>query len=247
MANQSRDEAQIFHDAELIYHYHRMSMALPTTPADAIFCLCSLDVRVAQRAAQLFLDGQGTWLVFSGGSGKLTVDRPLFREDPEAVVFARIARNMGVPEDRIIVEPRSTNTGENVRFTYELLRERGLLAEHGAGGVAVATGQIRSFVLVQKPYMETRTFATFMKQWPGIFTSSGQQAFEFTVTSPQLEFAEYPDEHNPQALVVNIMVGDLIRIKEYPAKGYQIPQDIPDNVWEAGQRLIDAGFTHHLP
>ena len=60
------------------------------------------------------------------GPGKLTADRPLFRDDPEAVVFARVAREMGVPEASIIVESRSTNTGENVRFTHALLRARGL-------------------------------------------------------------------------------------------------------------------------
>ena len=123
----------------------------------------------------------------------------------------------------------------------------GLLAGHNAGNGTAAEAPIRSFVLVQKPYMERRTFATFVKQWPGMSADEGGQAFEFTVTSPQLDFAEYPDEHNPRDLVINIMVGDLVRIRDYPAKGYQIPQDIPEDVWEAGQRLIAAGFVNHLP
>jgi hypothetical protein len=97
-------------------------------------------------------------------------------------------------------------------------------------------------VLVQKPYMERRTYATFCKQWP----SSGdgeKERPEFTVTSPQLSFAKYPDADSPRDLVINAMVGDLVRIREYPARGFQIPQDIPDEVWEAGQRLIAAGFN----
>lgn len=235
---------QVCHDAELVYNYHRMAMPLPATSTDAIFCLCSLDLRVAKRAAQLFLDGHGRWLIFSGGSGKLTADLPLFRDDPEAVVFARIAREMGVPDERIIVESRSTNTGENVRFTHALLKDRGLLKDHRDGH---DDDGIRSFVLVQKPYMERRTFATFMKQWPGITSDGGKKQFEFTVTSPQLDFAEYPDEHNPRGFVINIMVGDLVRIRDYPTKGYQIPQEIPGEIWEAGQRLVAAGFTQHLP
>ncbi|KAL8376822.1 hypothetical protein RB595_007781 [Gaeumannomyces hyphopodioides] len=234
--------ARIARDAELVYNYHRMGM--PLRPADAIFCLCSLDLRVAERAAQLLLDGlagpDGP-LIFSGGSGKLTEGR--FAQ-PEAEVFAAVARRMGVPESRILVEPRSTNTGENVRFTRELLRHCGLSP--------------RSFVLVQKPYMERRTYATFCRQWSSVAASASgsvteegegqqQQQPEFTVTSPQMPFAEYPDADNPRDLVINIMVGDLVRIRTYPALGFQTPQDIPDEVWEAGQRLIAAGFDGHLP
>lgn len=211
----------INHDAEVVYEYHRMRMTLK--PAEAIFALCSLDKRVAERAAQLFLDGYGSYLIYSGGSGRLTADR--FTE-PEAQVFAKVARSMGVPDDRIIVECNSTNTGENIRFTHSLLQESG----HSP----------RSLILVQKPYMERRTYATFSKQWPDSNVC-------FTVTSPQLGFYSYPDADNPRDLVISVMVGDLVRIREYPTKGFQIPQDIPAHVWAAGQRLIAKGFDGHLP
>ena len=208
-------------DAELIYNYHRMSM--PLAPASAVFCLCSLDTRVARCAAQLFLDGYGALLIFSGGSGKLTAG--LFAK-PEAEVFADIASSMGVPREKIIVETESTNTGENVRFTKALLRRRGL--------------EIESFILVQKPYMERRTYATFRKQW-------GEPEPEFSVTSPRMEFREYPDESNPRDWVIHIMVGDLVRIREYSACGFQLHQEIPEDIWGAGQRLIEAGYDKHLP
>lgn len=240
--------SKIANDAELIYEYHRMHMPLPEAGADAIFTLCSLDLRVAQRAAQLYLDGYGRYLIFSGGIGKLTANQPAFRNDPEAVVFARIATEMGVPEDKIIVESKSTNTGENVRFTYNLLKERGLIPDqdHVTGADSDNREGIWSFILVQKPYMERRTYATFMKQWPGFGSGGELNRFHFIITSPQFHFADYPDDDNPRDLIINIMVGDLVRIQDYPAKGFQIPQDIPDNVWEAAQRLIAAGFNKHL-
>lgn len=209
-------------DAETLYKYHQLHMEIEQK-ADAIFCLCSLDTRVAERAAQLFLDGYGDYLIFSGGSGKLTEDR---FDKPEAEVFADIARRLGVPETKLIVEPRSTNTGENVRFTYALLQEKHL--------------SLRSFILVQKPYMERRTYATFKKQWP-------EPSTEILVTSPRLAWRDYPNGDNPVDLVINISVGDLVRIREYPAKGFQIPQDIPEEVWEAAQRLIRRGYNSHLP
>ncbi len=211
-------------DASLVYNYHRMHQ--PLQAADAIFALCSLDTRVAQRAAQLLLDGYAPLLIFSGGVGVLTAGR--FAAS-EAEAFASIARGMGVPESAILVEPRSTNTGENVRFTHALLRERGI--------------QVRRFILVQKPYMERRTYATFVKQWP---QGDGEEV-AFTVTSPDLEWEDYPNGDNPRDLVINIMTGDLVRIRDYPAKGFQIPQEIPPEVWSAAERLIAAGYDSHLP
>lgn len=213
--------SQIDQDAELVYSYHHMGMAL--SPADVIFCLGSIDTRVAVRAAQLFLDGLAPLLVFSGNSGKLT--RDVF-DKPEAEIFAQIARDMGVPDDKILVEPAATNTGENVRFTYAMLEEKGMLP--------------KSLILVQKPYMERRTFATFKKQWP-------DETAAITVTSPQLSFAEYPDQGNPRDLVINVMVGDLMRIEKYPALGFQIAQEIPPLVMEAADRLVAAGYNKHLP
>ncbi|KAL7626516.1 hypothetical protein AAE478_003288 [Parahypoxylon ruwenzoriense] len=217
-----RKTPDVLRDAEILYNYHQLRMPLDGK-ADAIFCLCSLDTRVAERAAQLLLDGYGNYLIFAGGTGRLTRGR---FDKPEAQVFADIAVKMGVPEEKLIIEPLSTNTGENVRFTHALLQEKGL--------------HFHSLLLVQKPYMERRTYATFKKQWP-------DSSIQFSVTSPQLKWNEYPNDDNPRDLVISIAVGDLIRIREYPSKGFQIPQDIPDEVWEAAQRLIHAGYDSHLP
>jgi hypothetical protein len=46
--------------------------------------------------------------------------------------------------------------------------------------------------------------------------------------------------------VINIMVGDLQRIKIYPEKGFQIYQEIPAEVWKAYERLVALGFDKHL-
>jgi hypothetical protein len=70
------------------------------------------------------------------------------------------------------------------------------------------------------------------------------------VTSPQVSFDEYlRDYTNPElseADVVSIMVGDLQRIKVYPAKGFQIYQEIPEEVWAAYEELVGLGYDKHL-
>jgi hypothetical protein len=46
--------------------------------------------------------------------------------------------------------------------------------------------------------------------------------------------------------VISIMVGDLQRIRLYPARGFQIEQQIPERVWEAYEELVKAGYDRHL-
>jgi hypothetical protein len=43
-----------------------------------------------------------------------------------------------------------------------------------------------------------------------------------------------------------MMVGDLQRIKLYPEKGFQVYQEIPDDVWEAYEELVAMGFDKQL-
>ncbi len=208
--------------AQKIWDYHQLNHVL--SKAHAILVLCSYDKAVAERGAQLWLDGWAPLLIFSGGLGSIT--SRLWRE-PEADQFAQIAVGMGVPKDRILTENRSTNTGENILFTRQLLAERHI--------------DIGKFLLVQKPYMERRSYATFRKLWPDK---------ELVVTSPRVSFDEYLTKYSNSALstadVISIMVGDLQRIQVYPDKGYQIPQDIPDPVWDAFEELVRAGYDKHL-
>ena len=83
---------------------------------------------------------------------------------------------------------------------------------------------MRRIILVQKPYMLRRAYATFKKVWP---------EKDVIVTAPQLSFEEYPNNFFSKDEVINIMVGDTQRINVYPHKGYQIEQEIPEDVWNA--------------
>jgi uncharacterized SAM-binding protein YcdF (DUF218 family) len=215
-------DARIHELAETLWRYHHMNHTL--AKADAILVLCSHDKAVAERGAQLFLDGWAPLLVFSGGLGSIT--KHLWSE-PEADQFARIAIGRGVPADRILIENQSTNTGENVRFTKQLLADRHL--------------DPQTFIVVQKPYMERRAYATFRQVWP---------EKDVVVTSPQVSFDNYLSGYSNETLspddVISIMVGDLQRLRVYPAKGFQIEQEIPGDVWDAYERLVEAGFDKHL-
>jgi uncharacterized SAM-binding protein YcdF (DUF218 family) len=175
---------------------------------------------VAERAADLYHQGWAPLLIFAGGLGRLTEG---MWTETEADLFARIAVEKGVPPEKILTENRSTNTGENIQFVRQLLQEKNL--------------DLQTFIIVQKPYMERRSLATFEKAWPGK---------RFVVTSPQISFEDYPTVDISLEQVINIMVGDLQRIKIYPEKGFQTFQEIPGNVWQAYEALVAMGFNKQL-
>lgn len=204
--------------AQKIWDYHHVNNSLEKS--DCILVLGSHDTRVAERAALLFLEGWAPLLIFSGGLGRLTED---MWTETEADKFAKIAIEMGVPKEAILIENKSTNTGENILFTQQLLHRHNL--------------DPQSFIVVQKPYMERRSYATFKKHWPDK---------ELIVTSPQISFLDYPNDEISLEKVIHIMLGDLQRIKIYAEKGFQIYQPIPHDIWGAFEKLVKLGYNEHL-
>ena len=204
--------------AKQLWDYHHVNHQLKKS--DCILVLGSHDTRVAERGAELYLQGFAPVLIFSGGLGNFTQD---IWDESEADKFAKIAVSLGVPKKAILIENKSTNTGENIMFTQQLLKEKCLDPE--------------SFIVVQKPYMERRSFATFKKHWP---------EKTLLVTSPQISFEDYPTEEISLEKVISIMAGDLQRIRMYPEKGYQIFQEIPDEVWGAYEALVERGYSEHM-
>ncbi len=204
--------------AQTIWDYHHLNHRLEK--ADLILALGSNDLRVADWAAEVYRQGWAERLMFSGNVGALT--RGKFAKS-EAETFADIAAGKGVPREAILIEPESTNTGENIAFS------RCVLAAHKLDP--------QTIIVVQKPYMERRAYATFMNFWPGK---------RLILTSPPISYADYFTAELPKDLVINIMIGDLQRIRDYPAKGFQIPQEIPDNVQQAYEQLLALGYDKHL-
>lgn len=205
-------------DARLLWDYHHVGHTLAA--ADCIIALGSHDTRVAERAADVFQEGWAPLVVFSGHLGSLTSGT---WERPEAEIFADVAAARGVPRERMLIEARATNTGENVVFSRALLEQHGIPA--------------RRAIAVQKPYMERRTLATFRQRWPEL---------DVIVTSPQIAFDDYATGAITHDDVIHIMVGDLQRLIVYAEKGWSTPQEVPAEVRAAFDRLVAAGYTGRL-
>jgi uncharacterized SAM-binding protein YcdF (DUF218 family) len=205
-------------DARVIWDYHQMRHHL--RPCSAGIGLGSHDLGVATLAADLYHAGLFPVLVFSGANSPTTAAR--FPRG-EAVHFAEHAMALGVPQDAVIIEPHAANTGQNIEFSRRAL---------AAAGIPVT-----SVMLVSKPYMQRRAFATIRRSWPEA---------EAVCASEDLSFDEYLKSIGDDKLVIDMLTGDLQRIIEYPARGFAIAQDVPADVMDAYRRLLAAGFDSRL-
>ena len=70
------------------------------------------------KAYEYHLQNPEAVIIVSGGQGP--------QEDiPEALAMKRYLVDKGVPEDKIIMEDKSTSTIENFRFSHEIMKEKG--------------------------------------------------------------------------------------------------------------------------
>ncbi len=206
--------------AKVIWDYMLVHDVL--NPADIIICLGSHDLNTARRAAELYLVGMAPKILISGGRGKLTEHNT----QTEAAAFAAIMYAAGVPEDDVMIEEQSTNTGENVIFSQEYLKENDI------------NFNIISAIVVTKPYMERRAKATFAQFWPELKT---------IMTSQQISYEGYMSQTSlGKEDSLHVMVGDLQRIMMYPAKGWMAPQVVPENVKTAFNALVSLGYDNHI-
>jgi uncharacterized SAM-binding protein YcdF (DUF218 family) len=199
-----------------IWEYFQIN--LPLEKADAIFVFGGYDTRVADKGAKLYLEGWARVVVCSGHKGRV---------DPgagktEADNFAHTLQKYGVPDTAILKERKSLNTGENILFTKKILEENNIKIR-------------KAIVLYHTP---KRVLATFQKQWPEVevLVYSPQRTFDDIVPMTEEKWKEH----------LYFLVGDLQRMKIYPEKGYQAQMDIPDNVWQAYEKLVALGYDRDI-
>jgi len=195
-----------------------LRIGAPPERSEAIVAFGGHDLRVADWAAQLWLEGWAPKLVLSGGLGYYT--SKIWCE-PEAHKFRRIALERGVNADAILIEDQSRNSGENVAFTHALLHKLGI--------------SLCRAICVQKPYMERRVHLTLKKQWPSC---------AFLLASPPIPFEHYPNKDVIDVdKLIHVLVGQVDRIQRYPELGFTESVPVPNEVLTAKDRLVELGFT----
>ena len=209
-------------NVQILWDFMHMGQLLEK--ADVIVGFGCYDEDIPKRCAELWHQGFAPWVCFSGGLGRNTSG---IWSKSEAERFAAIAMAEGVPENRIILENKSTNSAENLLFTPKVLAEKGIKEE--------------KIIAVHKPYMERRLWAAMQVYWPQV---------QAVYTSPQVSVKEHIAHAEMIGMtrkgVIETIVGDVQRMELYAQKGYQAPVEIPDEVRAAFDALVSEGFTGQL-
>ncbi|MFJ4406945.1 YdcF family protein [Streptomyces sp. NPDC088910] len=189
-------------------------------PCSAAITLGSLDLGVATTAADLYRAGMFPTVVFTGDTSAAT--RARFPRG-EATHYREHALSLGVPDEAILLEPKATNTGQNIGFSREVLEN---------AGIAVTT-----LLLISMPYMQRRAYATCRKVWPEV---------EPVCVSQPLPYDEYVRTHDDEKQLIDMLMGDMERVMEYPERGFAIEQHVPERVRDAFERLRAGGYDTWL-
>ena len=215
-----RYDSEVLHSLEVIWNYMKLNQNIQ--PCDIILgCGCSnLDIPV--KCAELFKAGYGKKILFSGGAGKIT--KEAFQKS-EAEVYRDIAVAHGVSNEDIWLETNSTNTGDNFRFSKDILERY----------------HTKSVLIVHFPTSERRTLATAKK----ILSS-----FQLFITSPNLDFSQFITRLQKDASFfhreVSLLVGDIQRLIIYPQLEWQEEVLVPDEIVRVYYFLKSKGFDDYI-
>lgn len=190
--------------------------------ADAVIGFGHFDLRIPAVCGTLFRGKRASHLVFTGGIGAGTGTLG----GPEADAFrAELRRDFPeIADDSVFLETRSTNTAENIRFT-----ERELAGD--PRGLALGKS-IRSVILVAHPLRLRRVRQT----WRLLQADVPAAAFA-PPTSMDQERRLY---HRQNLSFEKQLVGEIDRLRDYPARGWIERVTLPAEVLAAREYLAGA-------
>jgi hypothetical protein len=208
------------HTAEqTLFHWLALRDAPPAVCCDAVIGFGHFDLAIPRQCAELVHAGAARRVIFTGGIGAGTAD--LGR--PEADAFAaELTRDHPDLARRVLIENRSTNTGENIRFTSELLR---------SVDPPLPLGEvIRSVLLVATSCRQRRVSLTWQKLVPEVPAWNAPPLSGYD--SLQTLYAAKGEDIRLQ------LIGEYERIRDYPARGWIAEEDIPASIHEAADALM---------
>lgn len=154
---------------------------------------------------------------------------------PEADILADIAHQFWhIPRSRILVEDKSTNCGENARFTRDMLEAQGM--------------EVRCGIVVQDPTMQRRTMATFAHVWGDVKNPPRWMSYPGYLPvlhngDDGLTFTHEAHDVWPVGRYLSLVLGELPRLQDDEhgygprGRGFIAHVDIPQTVQEAWHTL----------
>lgn len=199
--------------AESVYQYLAAVEQGSLEPADLIVGFGHFDLRIARTCGELWQQGLAPYLLFTGGVGAGSADLGM----PEAEAFAVELRRAipGFPAECLLVESHSTNTGDNVRFSLDVLQQANI--------------SVGSAILVATPFRQRRVNQTWSKVTNGVPCQSAPPKPDLE-TDRQI-FAEKGED------LITQLSGEIARLQNYPQRGWITDAPIPAHILTAAANL----------
>lgn len=203
--------------------YLSQTDAPPARPADAVIGFGVFDLNLPRFCAGLHAAGLARRIIFTGGIGGGTGDLG----GPEADVWREEVRRTHpeIPDTAFILESRSGNTAENVRFTAQLLEDSHPELRFGQGLVDA--------IIVASPSRIRRARLTLQKLQPQV---------RVVRMLPPVVFGAEQALYSRQGVdYLEHLVGEVDRLLEYPRRGWIAAEPVPADVLAAAEVVRTRG------
>ena len=208
--------------ARRVFAYLAATDALPLAACDAVLGFGVFDLKLPRFCGELYVSGHARRIIFTGGVGAGSAN--LGQPEADAWYAELLQAHPKIPRDHIILENRSTNTGENVRYTTELLAQQHPELALGRG--------IKTVIIVASPSRLRRVRLTLQHAHPALCVVG-----QLPKTSFEAEHALYASKGLE---LVAHLAGELDRIVDYAARGWIRPEPLPPPIAAAHQVLKRA-------
>jgi len=189
-------------------------------PSGMIYGLGSLSMEIPAEMFKLFKEKYASLILVSGEWGRLAKNQTM----AEADIFANELIKLGVPSDSILAENQSSNTGQNIERSKRILKKAGY--------------KLNDAIAVTTPWLSRRQKASLEKQWTSI---------SWAIHTPKpINYEDRIASTNSDEFL-NLIVGEIERLKKYPSKGFTKYVEIPKSVLDAQEILINSGYTKQMP
>jgi uncharacterized SAM-binding protein YcdF (DUF218 family) len=217
---------------------------------DCVILAGNCVLETAEGAFRAIKSRVSSKLLITGGIGHATevlrrkvATHPVYRAvgteaRTEAHILADIAeRFWSIDRSSILIEPDSTNSGENAKFSRKVMEDSGL--------------PMRAILLIQDPTMQRRADATFRKVWSDLPSLS---ILNWPTFTPRVCLAEEELRFAVSGIAglwsmdrfLSLVMGEIPRLRDDPhgygprGKGFIVHVEIPDRIEAAYADLKES-------
>jgi len=201
----------------MLFDYLYLKDNLSTS--EAIMGFGHFDKKIPLHCGTLYTEGYAPYIIFCGGRGAGSAG--LKKSEAHEFLERLQLHFPGIPSEKVILEDQSTNTGENIRFTFSLLEKN--------YPDILPPGRIKKLILVANAYRQRRVWLTCRKWLGNIELINNPPVTDFENEMKMFENAG-------EDLCIHL-VNELDRIKVYPGKGFIEQSEIPININLISEKL----------